>query len=45
MDYKRIINDFKQVAPDIQFWSLRLVFERADIALNKAEAVSPFRGV
>ena len=41
MDYKSIINDFKQVAPDVQFWSLRLVLERAELLSVREGVMEP----
>ena len=39
MNFKNIINEFKQVAPKVDFWSLRLVFEQSEI-LNVRENIA-----
>jgi len=41
MNFKHIINEFKQVAPKVEFWSLRLVFEQSENVSVRENVVQP----
>lgn len=41
MNFKSIINEFKQVAPRVDFWSLRLVLERSEHIGVRENVVQP----
>jgi predicted Zn-dependent protease len=41
MNFANIINKFKQVAPKVDFWSLRLVFERSEMLSVRENVVQP----
>ncbi|MGD8568839.1 MAG: TldD/PmbA family protein [Gammaproteobacteria bacterium] len=43
MDIDSIIDEFRQVAPDVEFWSLRLVFDRDEILSVRENVVQPPR--
>ena len=41
MNFRHIINEFKQLAPRVEFWSLRLVFEQAEHLSVRENVVQP----
>ncbi len=41
MIFKKIIHEFKQVAPSVDFWSLRLVFEQSEHISVRGNVVQP----
>ena len=41
MNFKHIINEFKQVAPRVDYWSLRLVFEQSEHISVRENVVQP----
>lgn len=41
MNFEHIINEFKQVAPKVEFWSLRLVFEQSQYLSVRQNVVQP----
>ena len=41
MNFANIINKFKQVAPKVDFWSLRLVLERSEMLSVRENVVQP----
>jgi predicted Zn-dependent protease len=43
MEINSIIDEFKQVVPDVEFWSLRLVFDQSEILSVRENVVQPPR--
>jgi len=41
MNFKAVINEFKQVVPKLDFWSLRLVLEKSENLCVRANVVQP----
>ena len=41
MDFRNLINEFKKVAPKVDFWSLRLVLERSELLNVRENVVQP----
>jgi len=41
MNFKHIIEEFKQVAPSVEFWSLRLVYEHSEYVSVRENVVQP----
>ena len=39
--FKKIIDDFKQVAPKVDYWSLRLVFDQEESLSVRQNVVQP----
>lgn len=41
MSFQKVVDEFKQVAPKVDFWSLRLVLERSEILSVRENVVQP----